>query len=255
MQTRPPSPASRGTSSQPLVIESAQPPLSPIARGRTTADEVEERLIMAIARGDKAAGERITEAEIAAALNVSRVPAREAMQKLLLRGILVEGMQRGLRVADYGEQRISELLELRFAVERIILRHALRTSDARAALVAELETIVARMRDLSGSGDVMLLSSADMDFHRAVARHSGNVLAASIWEGLAQHIFIVFCRQWSAASDRTGEVRLHERLVDFIRAGSPADIDAALSVHYYEPVTHTAAAAVAKPRKRRRSTP
>ncbi len=56
-----------------------------------------ERLILAIARGDKAAGERITEAELASALNVSRVPAREAMQKLLLRGILVGGSQRGLR--------------------------------------------------------------------------------------------------------------------------------------------------------------
>ena len=67
----------------------------------TAADEVEERLIIAIARGDKASGERVTEAEIASALEVSRVPAREAMQKLQLRGILVAGEKRGLRVSDY----------------------------------------------------------------------------------------------------------------------------------------------------------
>ena len=73
--------------------------LSPIRRARTTAEEVEERLIIAIATGDKAAGERITESEIAAALQVSRVPAREAMQKLQLRGILVGGEQRGVRRA------------------------------------------------------------------------------------------------------------------------------------------------------------
>lgn len=220
---------------------SAQTPLSPIERSRTTADEVEERLIMAIARGDKVAGERITEAEIAAVLNVSRVPAREAMQKLLLRGILVGGAQRGLRVADYGEQRIAELFELRFAVEKIIFQHVMRSDANRVALIADLQTIVARMRELSGSGDPVLLSSVDMDFHRAVARHSGNVLAAQIWEGLAQHIFIVFCRHWSSASDRTGEVRLHERLVEFIRNGSPDDIDDVLSKHFSEPSTRTAA--------------
>ena len=229
--------------------DGAQSPLSPIERSRTTADEVQERLILAIARGDKVAGERITEAEIAAALNVSRVPAREAMQKLLLRGILVGGAQRGLRVADYGDQRIAELFELRFAIEKIIFQHVMRSRAIRTALIADLEVIVVRMREFSGSGDPILLSSVDMDFHRAVARHSGNVLAAQIWEGLAQHIFIVFCRHWSSAADRTGEVRLHEGLVEFVRTGSPDEIDDVLSKHFSEPSTRTAAVVPAPARR------
>ncbi|MDW6023559.1 GntR family transcriptional regulator [Mesorhizobium sp. BAC0120] len=217
------------------------PPLSPIERNRTTADEVEDRLILAIARGDIAPGKRITEAEIAAALNVSRVPAREAMQKLLLRGILVGGAQRGLRVADYGKERIAELFELRFAIERIFFQHVMRSERSRAGLIAELKSIVGRMRELSGSGDPILLSAVDLDFHRAVARHSGNVLAAQIWEGLAQHMFIVFCRDWSSAADRTGEVRLHERLVEFLRTGSPDEIDDVLRKHFSDPSTRSAA--------------
>src|SRR6185312_2302596 len=104
------------------IEPASQTALSPIRRSKTTADEVEERLIIAIATGDKAAGERITESEIAAALQVSRVPAREAMQKLQLRGILVGGEQRGLRVSDYSPSRIAELFELRFAVEKIIFQ-------------------------------------------------------------------------------------------------------------------------------------
>lgn len=194
---------------------------------------------MAIAMGDKAVGERITEAELASALNVSRVPAREAMQKLLLRGVLVEGEQRGLRVTDYSDERIAELFELRFAIEKIIFQHVMRSGRSRAALIAELETIVGRMRELSGSGDPVLLSSIDLDFHRAVARHSGNVLAAKIWEGLAQHMLIIFCRDWTNASDRTGEVRLHEQLVEFIRSGSTKEIDEALTKHFSAPATRT----------------
>jgi GntR family transcriptional regulator, rspAB operon transcriptional repressor len=74
---------------RPHIDSPAGSALSPIRRPRTTADEVEERLIIAIARGDKVSGERITEAEIASALRVSRGPAREAMQKLQVRGILL----------------------------------------------------------------------------------------------------------------------------------------------------------------------
>ena len=215
--------------------DSKSDPLSPIRRARTTADEVEERLILAIARGDKAAGDRITEAEIASALNVSRVPAREAMQKLQLRGILVEGGMRGLRVSDYTQRRIGELFELRFAIEKIIFQHVMRADHDKAPLLAELEDVLEGMRAMAGSGDPVALSSIDLDFHRAVARHSDNELAAQIWEGLAQHMIIVFCRDWANAADRPGEVKLHERLVDFIRDGSIEDIDVELANHFQPP--------------------
>lgn len=209
--------------------------LAPIQRGKTTADEVEERLILAIALGDKAAGDRITEAELASVLNVSRVPAREAMQKLQLRGVLVGGEQRGLRVSDYGEQRIAELFELRFAIEKIIFQHVMREGHDRAQLLTELDQIIGKMRELSGSGDPVALSAVDLDFHRAVARHSGNELAAHVWESLAQHMIIVFCRDWSNAADRTGEVRLHQALIEFLRNGDIADIDSVLTKHFSEP--------------------
>jgi DNA-binding GntR family transcriptional regulator len=214
---------------------SRRPPLSPIERARTTTDEVEERLILAIATGAKTSGDRITEAEVASALKVSRVPAREAMKNLLLRGVLVEGEQRGLRVSDYSERRIAELFELRHAIETIIFQNAMRRGRDRAPMVAELEEIISRMRSLSGSGDAVALSSVDLDFHRAVARHSGNALAAQIWEGLAQHLLIVFCRDWSVAADRTGEVRLHETLLEFIRTGTLKDLSAVLKQHFSDP--------------------
>lgn len=217
---------------------------APIQRGKTTADEVEERLILAIARGDKAAGERITESEVASALNVSRVPAREAMQKLQLRGILVSGRdQRGLRVSDYSHRRIAELFELRLAIETIIFQHVMRPGHDRAPLVGELGEILKTMGSLSGSGDPVALSSIDLEFHRAVARHSGNELAAQIWEGLAQHMIIVFCRDWADASDRTGEVQLHARLIDFIRDGSAAGIHDELLNHFATPLARARSAA------------
>lgn len=214
--------------------------LSPIRRARTTAEEVEERLIIAIAQGDKAAGERITESEIAAALQVSRVPVREAMQKLQLRGILVGGEQRGLRVSDYSEERIAELFELRFAVEKIVFQHVMREGRDNSALFAQLEQIVEQMAELSNSGDPLALSAVDLDFHRAIARHSGSILGAQIWEGLAQHLIIVFCRDWSDSKDRPSEVRLHLQMIDYLKSGSVDDIDTALTRHFNSPIAQHA---------------
>lgn len=214
--------------------------VAPIARGKTTADEVEDRLILAIAQGKKVPGERITESEVAAAFNVSRVPAREAMQKLQIRGVLVGGPdQRGLRVADFGEKRIGELFELRLAIETIFFQHVMREGVAREALVRDLKQVLNTMASLSGSGDLVALGSIDLEFHRAVARHSGNELAVEIWEGLAQHMMIVFCRDWANAADRTGEVHLHARLIDFIREGDPEDINSVLLEHFATPLARS----------------
>lgn len=209
--------------------------LSPIPRGRTTAEQVEERLILAIARGDKQAGERITEAEIAQAMDVSRVPAREAMQKLEVRGVLVGGDYRGLKVADYSPRRIAELLELRLAIEKIIFLHMMAPAQDRAPLLDDLEQIVKRMADLSDSGDPYALGKIDLEFHRTIARHSGNEFALQVWEGLAQHMLIVFCRDWGDAFDRTGEVSLHRQVIDFLKHGRPEEIEHALLTHFSPP--------------------
>lgn len=219
----------------PISTERVTGALSPITRPKSTAEEVEDRLIMAIARGDKSAGDRITEAELASALNVSRVPAREAMQKLNLRGILVGGPSRGLRVADYGPQRLEELLELRLGIEKIVLRQLMKKSTDNSALIADLEQIVAGMAALSNSGDPVELGSIDLEFHRTILRYSEKHLAAQIWEGLAQHMLIVFCRDWSDAFDRTGEVELHEAFIKFLREGEIKDIESALIQHYSAP--------------------
>lgn len=220
--------------------------LAPILRAKTTTDEVVDRLILAIARGKKAPGERITEAEVASAFAVSRVPAREAMQKLQLRGVLVGGPdQRGLRVVDYGAKRLADLYELRLAMETIFFRHVMGPEGDRAALVRDLKDILKVMATLSGSGDPVALGSVDLDFHRAVARHSGNEMAVEIWEGLAQHLMIVFCRDWADAADQTGEVHLHARLIDFIEDGDPADINDVLLNHFSTPLARARQAGTA----------
>jgi DNA-binding GntR family transcriptional regulator len=209
----------------------AQNGLGPIQRVGTLADEVADRIIMAIVLGEKAPGERLTEAEIAQAMNVSRIPAREAMQKLQLRGILVAEDVRGLRVADFSEERIAELYEVRLAIEKILFRHALPRCKRYPELVDRLAAIIDRMEAASQAHDVVATSLLDVEFHEGVARISGNELAARVWDGLKPHLIIIFCREWSRVPNPPGEVKLHRDLCELLRSGSIRDIDTILSEH------------------------
>ncbi len=216
--------------------------LTPIKRTKTTTEEVEERLILAIALGEKQPGERITEAEVADSLNVSRVPAREAMRKLQNFGVLTAAPQRGMVVLDYSSERIQEILDLRVALESIFLKKVMAQVDLKPALLDDLERIVDRMRELADSRDSVLLSLTDLEFHRAVATASGSKLGLHIWEGLAQHMFIMICRDWALASDRIAEVKLHLEMLDFIRNGGPENIEDFLVSHFFLPTYHPSAA-------------
>ena len=91
------------------------------------------------------------------------------------------------------------------------------------------------MAELSDSGDPLALSSIDLDFHRAIASHSGNELAAQIWEGLAQHLVIVFCRDWSDADGPAGRGAAAPAVDRLPRTGSVDDIDTVLATHFSGP--------------------
>jgi len=209
--------------------------LSPIQRSPTLADEVANRIIMAIARGEKQPGERITEAEIAAGMNISRVPAREAMQRLEQQGILVAAEMRGMRVGDFSRPRIAELSEARLAIETILFRHLLTRCRQDPALIGRLDAIVDRMAEASVSGDHLAINLIDLEFHRTAARLSQNQSAERLWNALSSQLIIVFCMESMLRLDFPAAVRQHRELCELLRHGSPDDVQSVLASHIIGP--------------------
>lgn len=206
--------------------------LSPIKHDLTAADQVEQKLVLAIARQELVDGERLTESGLGKLLNVSRVPVREATQRLLTYGVLESAGARGLRVSDYGELRVKDLMEIRLAVEQILLKRVMEDTDKRNEVAVHLQEIVDRMAALSSEADAVALSGIDLEFHKMIARHSQNDLVESVWDCLTPHLRIVFCRDWNNLSKRTGEVQDHQTLIDFIKEGNPDDVQTVLKQHF-----------------------
>src|SRR6056297_1193883 len=139
--------------------------------GTSLASEAFERVVQSITSGEFEPGQKISEAELARRLGISRGPVREALQRL--EGRLVSREPRiGVRVIQFGPDELRQLFYLREALEGMAARLA--AQFAPDELVAELEGLLLRhSSDIAFSGQsVYRQESSDEDFHFAIARAS-----------------------------------------------------------------------------------
>src|SRR3954464_13201192 len=98
------------------------------ARYASRSDLVYRKLREAIETGDLKPGQRVMEVEVAAWLDVSRTPVREALRKLEAEGMLAMEPRAGLVVASLTRQAMMELYVMREVLEgtaaRLCARHA-----------------------------------------------------------------------------------------------------------------------------------
>ncbi len=96
----------------------AKPTVSAVERPKPLHATVIERLRDMIVEGELATGERLHDANLAATLNVSRTPIREAIKLLATEGLVDLLPGRGARVSDLSIDDIMELFETIAGVER-----------------------------------------------------------------------------------------------------------------------------------------
>lgn len=206
--------------------------LAPLARQRTISEEIGERLGLAIASGEQPPGARITETQIAEAMNVSRAPAREALLNLAARGVLLPIGARGLQVTPVSDGDAANIREVRLGLEGIGVEKAMAASREAPGLLDPLDRIIKEMDGLANGGDMLALAQCDVRFHRTIMELSDNPLLLRIWDDLSAQLLIQFCRDWHGHSDRIGEVELHLRLLALLRSGDCTAIQETLRDHF-----------------------
>ncbi|TCK39611.1 GntR family transcriptional regulator [Paraburkholderia sp. BL8N3] len=140
-------------------------------RARTDyVDEVYKVLLDAISEGSLAPGTRITQEEIAEQLEVSRSPVLQALRLLKKDGLVQDAPGRGLLVTPLDAAWISNLYEIRGALDSLAARLA-------AERGAKLDkSLITNGRRASKGEDVKAMIDADMAFHSAIYAASGNPL-------------------------------------------------------------------------------
>jgi DNA-binding GntR family transcriptional regulator len=163
----------------PSAIQSITPP-------KTLVEQVYDNILDAICNGTLAPGERITQDEIAARLQVSRQPVMTALGQLRAQGFLVERGRRGLQVAAADRAHFDAIYEFRSAVEP--LAASLAAQRMTPALLSRARALVARGREVAAAGDAAATLQADIDFHSFIYEASGNPLIVQSMQSYWQHL-------------------------------------------------------------------
>jgi GntR family transcriptional repressor for pyruvate dehydrogenase complex len=201
-----------------------------MARG-TLAERAADQLRRRIMLGDIRPGTRLEPMRtLAEELGVSLPVVREAVAQLRALGIVQ--VRHGVGITVSRRTRVApvlrasrrratrrELAELRRALEPVLAAAAAhRLTEHRGR---ELYLALDERARAAFSGDPVVFAAADLDLHTAVARASGNVLAAGAQQMAALSMLadLVACAGSMVADDHLEA--LHRRLVEAIDAGQP----------------------------------
>lgn len=196
---------------------------------RTMVEQAAEAIVAAAARGIFLPGDRLVEAEIARDLGISRVPVREALRLLESQGIVVSTPYKGMRLMQVSNQGVSEMMQVRLALETLAVREALR-APGDAARFAGLRQ-AAELHALASAGrDPAMLVTANEHFHAELCRASGNAPLLALWQSLARQLAVI----WGLGQqqrDASLAVREHAALVEALEAGEEEAATTLLARH------------------------
>lgn len=178
-----------------------------------------EELRNRIIGGDWEPGERLFEDQIAADLDVSRNPVREALQALAAEGFVELEPRRGARVATMSKERARELFEVREALEGLVAAlAAVRRDDHDLAVMREVVELGQRA---AASSDLASLPALNTRFHDAIATAAGNQMLTDTIERLRHLIEWIYVQRITQRAPRSWAE--HAEIVDAI-AGADAEV-------------------------------
>lgn len=184
------------------------------------AEDAYEKLRREIIECELAPGTRLTEAEIAERLALGKTPAREALRRLTLEGLVQVAPRHGYFVSPITLGDVQELFGLRGIVEPASVELAVHRLDA--ADFAQLETLSRVGYTPGDRASIRAFQRANTMFHLRFAHASGNRRLEGLLERLLTESerLINHGVQLSPQSDDT--LREHRQLLEAARAKDAA---------------------------------
>jgi DNA-binding GntR family transcriptional regulator len=201
---------------------------------RSLKHDVYAAIVARIHRGELRPGDRVSEADVAARLGISRAPVREALSLLAYEGLIVRKPRSGNFIAELTQQDIEDIREARVLLEGHAARRAcLRITGEDAA---ELRALIAAMAtaavDPVDPDHWTTAASLNAQFHLTVARIAGNRVLERLWrvlDPLAWLLAPATRTNWEHSPNDL--VARHELLLNALLEGDPDKAQAAFAAH------------------------
>ena len=191
----------------------------------SSADRIYLALREDLLSGRLAFGERIVEERLAERFSTSRTPVREALRRLEGDGHL-ERLGSALRQVPPRLIDMTELYDLRFAVEQLIAERAARRGDRNA-----LATLRDEWRTMEMPADEPAFVRTDEGFHTAFAAAAGNLAALRALRDINERIRVVRVHDFTSTDRIETTITEHVEIVEAALRGEPQRCSQLMSTH------------------------
>lgn len=212
------------------------PPLDGV--GKTLADRAYEAIIDGLLTRRIGPGDPLIMDELAADLEISRTPVRDALQRLEAEGLLESRGRRGFEVRSIDDNEIRLVYQAREAVEGYAARVMAERAGAGAGVVASMRAAV---EEAAGLLDGTLAGSyhANRAIHRAIVDAVGNRYLTASFDSIwgASLAALSYQHFDEVAFERSQLFDLHEPLLDALDSGDGRVAEAAMLDHIADGLT------------------
>ena len=196
----------------------------------STATTIYDQLRAAIIDGAFASGAPLRQDVIARDYGVSKIPVREALQRLEREGLVTKQSHSATFVTTVSLDEMYELFSIRsviegFAIGRTVTRITPEQCD-------QLEALVEQMRAAGRQDDMLGLTEHDLQFHRLICQWSGSATLQRAWDPLYGQIqrFVVRTHKNYFAS-LTDIADTHLPIIAALRAQDAEDVVRLIQEH------------------------
>lgn len=182
-----------------------------------SAEQVCERIRSAILSGELKPGSKLTEQDLAAELEVSRTPVREAIRQLEVERLVNRTPFVGVTVAQLSPQEVIELLDIREVLEGLVARLATENMDS-----FHLQRLKKSLQQLAASArksDVGAYLDQALAFRRALVECCGSATLSEHVMAIENRLRLTGSRTALLPGRMEAAIEEHEKLLDAIVRG------------------------------------
>ena len=148
---------------------------------RRLADDVYQQILDAIASRDIGMDDQLVQEKLAAELEISRTPVREALLRLEQEGVLITSPRGGFMLRRISEREAREIYDVRAAIEGQAMRLLALLDDV--AIHDQLRLVIREEENLT-SHSVRAYFSANRKIHRSLVELTDNQLLLEMFDNI-----------------------------------------------------------------------
>jgi len=194
---------------------------------KTLSERVYESLKKSILSGDLKPGQKLSQDWLAKKMKVSRMPIREAIERLKTEGLVENIPYKESRVVNFSHKDIEEMYSVRGLLEAYSAR--LSASKIREKDLKELKKINKEMKELLDKKHYKQLPIRNKKFHLIIYNRSGNrrlyKTIKDLWDSFPKDFF------WDFSERSKNSIIDHEKIISAIESKNGRLVEKMIAQH------------------------